>query len=567
MVDKGSTGPRRRAARPWTTAAAALGLALVAARAPVAAQAPEQVSQELFAGSHLEDYVRLLQLTGDAELYPWSIRAFSPGELSRLAPGDSAHPWAARYRLEPDRTPGLHLEPVGPSVRVLYNSGFPFGSNDGPIWAGRGLTTALQGGVHARYGAVSLTLAPIVFRAENADFPLFGNNNRDPYSEFADPMYPFWIDRPQRFGSEPYTRVDPGQSSLRVDLPWIAAGVSTANQFWGPARDNPMILGNNAAGFPHLFAGTAKPWNLYVGRLHGRLVWGSISQSDYSVMADSIGRRFMTGAVAVFVPRGLPGLEIGGARFFHNIWPRDGLRPGDFAQPFESLLKIRLRPRPELTDTAGEEYRRSAPDNQLASIFFRWTLPGEGFEAYGEFAREDHNYDFRDLVLELTHNSGYMVGFRKAWKPEPRVIWSVRGEVVNALPGQTTFARTIAQFPFYIHGDARQGHTQYGQVLGSPMAHGGAGATLALDRHFPGGSWAVDWTRSVENESEEYREENAFPYGERRIDVIHALGASATVFRGRYDVSGRVAAVNEFNRYFLADEFNLFASLTIRGRF
>ena len=31
----------------------------------------------------------------------------------------------------------------------------------------------------------------------------------------------------------------------------FTAGVSTANQQWGPSADLPLLLGTNAAGFPH----------------------------------------------------------------------------------------------------------------------------------------------------------------------------------------------------------------------------------------------------------------------------------------------------------------------------
>ena len=43
---------------------------------------------EIFAGSELENYVRLLPNDGKAALYPWSIRGFSPqkGEFPGLSP-------------------------------------------------------------------------------------------------------------------------------------------------------------------------------------------------------------------------------------------------------------------------------------------------------------------------------------------------------------------------------------------------------------------------------------------------------------------------------------------------
>src|SRR5690606_39168707 len=100
----------------------------------------------------------------------------------------------------------------------------------------------LQGGVAARYGPVSLTLAPLFFWAQNRGFDLLPNG-RSGRLAFADPVSPGSIDLPQRFGDSPYARLDPGQSTLRVDLPFLAAGVSTADQYWGPALVHPLVLG------------------------------------------------------------------------------------------------------------------------------------------------------------------------------------------------------------------------------------------------------------------------------------------------------------------------------------
>src|SRR5438552_3594499 len=126
---------------------------------------------EVFVGSELEQYLRFLQTDGRAALYPWSIAGFSPQEIDRIVPHDSEHPWARHYPLDSganDR--GLSLIP--PVLTTIVNTTFPYGSNDGPIWAGRGVTSALRVGLSARYGPVSVTLAPMIFSAQNASFTL-----------------------------------------------------------------------------------------------------------------------------------------------------------------------------------------------------------------------------------------------------------------------------------------------------------------------------------------------------------------------------------------------------------
>src|SRR5678816_585060 len=161
-------------------------------------------------------------------------------------------------------------------IRDRYNSGFAYGSNDGPIWAGRGLTSAIQAGFFANWKWFSLTVAPIAFRAENSDFDIV-NTGRTGAGAFANPDFS-GVDVPQRFGNSAYSRIDPGETTLRVDLPYVTAGISTANQGWGPGQQFLIILGNNAAGFPHLFLGSSEPIDLWIMKLHGKVFWGELFQ-------------------------------------------------------------------------------------------------------------------------------------------------------------------------------------------------------------------------------------------------------------------------------------------------
>src|SRR5207249_8601323 len=181
-------------------------------------------------------------------------------------------------------------------------------------------TLDLQMGFAARYSAVSLTVAPQVFWAQNASFDLMPNGEAGRLA-YADGLYPEAIDHPQRFGGGEYAVLDPGQSSLRLDAGPVTVGISTANQYWGPVTEYPMVLGNNAPGFPHGFIGTSHSIDLWLIRVHGRLVYGRLSQSAYSVETEGGGYRFVAGGVGVATVRGVPGLEIGATRFSHSPWP------------------------------------------------------------------------------------------------------------------------------------------------------------------------------------------------------------------------------------------------------
>jgi hypothetical protein len=531
---------------------AAAGASLVAAL-PLAAQrdGPVDVRGEVFVGSEMERYLRNLQVAGGAPPYPWSVRGLSPRELDRLLPTDSLHPWARRYSIRADTARGVRVGLVRPRAQLFFNSAFPFGGADGPVWVGRGVTMALEGGVQVERGAFTLTVAPIAFVAQNAGFELL-RNDEEGALRFADGLYPRNIDAPQRFGEDAYVRVDPGQSTLRVDAKGVAAGFSTANQQWGPASDNPLLLGNHAAGFPHFFLGSSRPANVWIGTLHGRVVWGAGDPSAWSVDNGAESRRLLTGGVATFSPRGLPGLELGFARMFHTEWDESGA--GELLLPFQGLLKAGL-------SAAQRDDLSDSDNNQLASAFFRWVHPRAGVELWGEFAREDHSYDFRDFVLQPDHYSGYVLGGRKVWRAGDRLS-VLRAEVLNARI--THLSEVRGQSPFYVHSTLRQGHTQRGQVLGSPNAFAGLGSVVAIDRYGPGGRWNVAWSQSVRDLVLPGGRGPSAPGG---AEVTHALQAERLFTRGSYDVTAGTAAVYQLNRNFAGDAFNLSLILKVSRGF
>ena len=506
--------------------------------------------------SELETYLRLLQIDGRAGLYPWSIRGFSPSEVDRVLEPATVHPWAWRYDLGPKRPNSPYLDLVRPSITTTFNSTFPYGANDGPVWAGKGLTAAVQAGFSARYGPLSLTVAPTIFTAQNSRFEL-QSNGREGTLRFADGSFPTIIDRPQRFGDRAHTVLDPGQSTLRIDLPMIALGLSTANQHWGPAFESPIVLGNNAAGLPHLFLGSSSPIDLGIAKVHGRVVYGSLSQSNYTNITGSAKRRFMSGIVGVITPRGVNGLELGLGRFVHQEWPESGLTLSFLRKPLEGILKSGI-----LVDPANPSALEPFPDNQVGSLFARWTFPKSGFEAYAEWGREDNPWDEVHLLLEPEHSAGYMLGFSKVLDPSPHGFFTIRAEILNLqISGIVRVQR--AQTEFYRHSRIRQGHTQRGQILGSSAGLGGSRALLALDRYHRGGRWTVHWSRELRQEKGQFwitgvRDPNGF-------DVVHSLGAEALFFRGEFDITAGITGAYNFNRNFGSDAFNLNASMSVRS--
>lgn len=507
---------------------AAAGLA-VGVTPAVGAQAPiaKSTSQLIEVNSDVEAYLRVLQLTGDVPFHIWSVREFSQSEAASLLPDSAAGPWRKRVRKVERKMFGFRL--LSPEAKLIENTSFPYGFNEGPIWAGRGVTVAASAGFMLHAGPLSVTAEPTAFRAQNQSFTLAPNGETGRLA-FADQVNPTIIDRPQRFGDGPYQRFDLGQSAIRLELPFVSAGASTADQHWGPAVVHPLILGNNAPGYYHVYLGTSGPLDLWLFKINARAEAGRLDQSQYSSASDTAQLRLMTGTVASITPRHLSNLEFGAARFFHSAWSgRVGLH--------------------DLLDQQIGLFGSANPNsNQIASLFARAVFPGSGVELYGEFARDDANLDRRDITLEPDHISGYTVGLQKAYRSETDGhLLVLRAEVINTRVTSLEFARP--QAPFYVHTTFVQGHTERGAVLGSAAGYGGGGWNLAADRYTSNGKWSFAWDRIA-------RSQPTLPSDPRDIDVFHSLSVKREAFGSLADLSWGVTLTREFNRDLTHDATN-----------
>ena len=448
-----------------------------------------RVSEGLPVGSEAEKYLRVLQVAGKAPPHAWTLRAFAPQALPGVLPRSGEHPWQDRMDFSLDSATGLRLGWIQPRVGLISNSAYPFGENDGSMWAGRGLTAVAEVGGFLRFGRLHLRLAPEGFWAENGRFHM-ADNGYSGEERYWDDIRPHDIDRPQRFGEAEYTRLGLGSSALHLSLPGITLGVSGAGQQWGPALHYPLLLGNNAGGFLHIFGQTQTPIDLWAVRIQGRYILGWPSQSDFSQVTADKGQRLVTGAVLVLSPRGINGLELGVARFIHALVPDRGFRRGDAFRVFTGVTH----------DFVTDENR--VLENQLASAFFRWVFPSAGVEVYGGLIKEDFARDLRHLIEEPDDLMGRMFGFQKVWARSSGRLASVRGEVVNTqVHHSERFDRFRAYgpapLPLYSHGQVTQGHTHAGQLLSSPTAYGGAGWTVGVDLYHGEGRWTVDLFRAL----------------------------------------------------------------------
>ncbi|HMC56741.1 MAG TPA: capsule assembly Wzi family protein [Gemmatimonadaceae bacterium] len=362
-------------------------------------------------------------------------------------------------------------------IGLWYNSTRATPASAGPVWLGRGLNAAVALGAMGRAGPVSWSVRPVAYWNENRPYRFFSDipAQRDYESAWLAGQ----IDLPQRFGSRSRARIDPGESFARLDVAHVGIGVSNAAQVWGPARLQPLTLSGQAGGFPHAFLeATGAP--IGIGRLNVRWIAGQLEASGIGLSHAGTSERALIGAVAVFVPRSLEQLELGGLRLFHQYNSSVAFDAQSLTLPFEALFKNRIK--------ASTDPRRET--NQLASVFAR-LAPSARVELYTEYMREDHSANFRDFVGEPDHDAAYVIGVgldSLGWAHRTAITL----EAVNAR--MTHLSRVREQAPPYVHSRIIEGHTQRGLLLGSWMAIGGGGMQLRVNRRgpTPAAGWFFD---------------------------------------------------------------------------
>ncbi|HKY99104.1 MAG TPA: hypothetical protein VJL35_14705, partial [Gemmatimonadaceae bacterium] len=220
-----------------------------------------------------------------------SVDRLRIAQLEGRAPAGGLFLRSTSSLTDPRRTGGAArpFSIVLPQVSLNMNSDLPFGQNDGAMWGGKGYNWRAMGGATFTAGPLRVVAIPEVVYSTNYAIsidpldlrfarPLPGNRSR-----FSSPFnyVPYSVDMPYRFGDSAFAKVYPGQSSASVLVGNFEGGVSTENEWWGPAIRNPILFSDNAAGFPHAFIRTGKPVTTGIGVFEGRWIVGGLKESDY----------------------------------------------------------------------------------------------------------------------------------------------------------------------------------------------------------------------------------------------------------------------------------------------
>jgi hypothetical protein len=441
-------------------------------------------AQKLPANDIYIDYLKILEINGTLS------EANSPDQFYSIKQLDSLrqHPW--------QKVPNIGLKiindgvweivPYDPRLRTYWQSLEPGGQQDGAVWQGRGFTTDFSTGLFMRYRFLSASIRPQVIYNQNRTFELspYTRSNR---SDFAYPLGN--IDWPQRFGNNPFWTFDWGHSYIRADYHGWATGISNEKMRWGPSRQNALLMDSNAPGFRHFFIGTSEPENIYIGDLETKLFWGKLFESDYFDDNASNNERYISGLTLSITPRPTPGLTLGINRIFYETIPPEGIPPGDLLKIFEGFTKVNFT---SDTNIGGNDQA-----DQLLSLFGQWVFPTSGLEIYGEWARTDHSWNWRDFFTEPEHSRGYTVGLQKNFDLHQQQILSINAELTQLEASKSGVFRGSPTF--YVHGKSHQGYTNRGQLLGASIGPGSSSQYIDGSLFFGKGRIKVFAQRVAQN--------------------------------------------------------------------
>lgn len=400
------------------------------------------------------------------------------------------------------------IDSLRSSVKVLpvsllndFNSRYPFGSNNGSLVRSRGLQSSLNFGIFARFGVLSLQISPEINYVQNREY--------DGFPEYYDDR--LWrgiyirtyniIDLPESFGTSSKVMMFPGQSSLRVSYGAFSLGLSTENIWWGPGKQNSLIMTNNAAGFMHLTFNTRRPARTPIGSFEGQLIAGRLENSAIDgplpdrevnslvIIDKSTDWRYLSGITVTYQPKWIPGLFLGATRVIQN---------------YADSIKSQNEPVPVLSNFFRENDPNPFNDgsrDQLISFFMRWLWTEAMAEIYFEVGRSDAAWNMRDFLMSPEHASGYIIGMSKLIElAQPGQYMQFEFETTRLENSKTGTIR--AEPDWYQNGRLTHGYTHLGEVIGSGIGPGS-------NHHFAAVSW-VNGSKQIGLEFNQIYRDNDF---------------------------------------------------------
>ena len=255
------------------------------------------------------------------------------------------------------------------------NSLQPISFNDGNMYPSRGWQERYSYGVNLKLLIFDINYQPEKLTVQNLTQEYYKGNVGDGnfmFKYFG--MVANHIDNFRQFGYDRIEETTLGQSRAGIRTKYIAAGVSNENIWWGPGKRNSLVFTNNAAGFQHYYLKTVEPIKTYIGNFELAGVVGKLDTTKFT----EIDQELLNACQVCKVFKNLDEREIDGITInYQPKWIPNFYIGYAYARQFYR----------HATNAVGDTvnfFSKDLPKQEIGSMFFRFAMPEDHAEFYGE---------------------------------------------------------------------------------------------------------------------------------------------------------------------------------------
>ncbi len=359
------------------------------------------------------------------------------------------------------------------------NSLLPQGFNDGIMFPARGWQERYSIGINLQWGILDINFQPEKLSIQNITQDYYPGNPADGnfmFKYFG--MVANYIDHFRQFGFEKIDTTSYGQSRIGLKNKHISFGYTTENIWWGPGKRSSLIFTNNAGGFRHYYLNSVEPIKTFIGSFEFSAITGILDTSKYTDIDQellnvcqpckvfkNLDQRKIDAITINWNPKWIPNLYLGYA-FARQYYVN---KNNDFGEKYSFFSKDRTQ-------------------QILGSLMFRFSLPKEHAEFYGEMGLpDDAAYPWK-FFKERNSRTGLIFGTNKlVFFNKSNSYLNLNIEIAQL---QLMNPRNIFYlgYPFaggqprswYLNTNIRQGWSNNGQLLGAAIGPGSNSQSLSL---------------------------------------------------------------------------------------
>jgi hypothetical protein len=358
------------------------------------------------------------------------------------------------------------------------NSALPISFNDGNIFPSKGWQERYSIGVNLKLLIFDINYQPEKITVQNLTQEYYPGNTGD-----GNFMFKYFgmvannIDNFRQFGYDRIEETTLGQSRVGIKTKYLAAGVSNENIWWGPGKRNSLVFTNNAAGFKHYYLKTVEPIKTYIGSFElagvvGKLDTTMFNEIDQELLNicrpckvfKNLDEREIDAITINWQPKWVPNFNIGYAysrQFYRNA-------------------------KDEIGETVNF-FSKNLPKQEIGSLFFRFAMPEDHAEFYGEMGMPDETpwpwkffkknirpgYVFgATKLVPLSFLNSYFnlnVEFTQLQIMDPRKYFYLGYANVGGQPTS-----------WYLSDIVKQGYSNNGQLMGASIGPGSNNQSISL---------------------------------------------------------------------------------------